>query len=194
MVVVCSYWCLPIMSTFGHHFVLQIAAWKRHLPFSWSFFVTSDVCTTGGWVGAVITTPGAIHDGSGGRHSALFTPKRQSHPHSAAVPLILHQTTVRKIQLWKPWSFFWGFTVLCFCLHSFKPNLQHMYSWQTFWRHFCVLSWWSKANRSGVWWILFLVGIHNFLRLWTMLSNKHVFVLFKLSAFSEPSWVIWLNR
>ena len=75
MVVVCSYWCLPIMSTFGHHFVLQIAAWKRHLPFSWSFFVTSDVCTTGGWVGAVITTPGAIHDGSGGRHSALFTPK-----------------------------------------------------------------------------------------------------------------------
>ena len=38
------------------------------------FFVTSDVCTTGGWVGAVIRTPGAIHDGSGGRHSALFTP------------------------------------------------------------------------------------------------------------------------
>ena len=32
-----SYWCIPIMSTFGHHFVLQIAAWKRHLSFSWIF-------------------------------------------------------------------------------------------------------------------------------------------------------------
>ena len=42
------------------------------------FFVTSDVCTTGGWVGAVITTPGAIHDGSGGQHSALFTPAPSS--------------------------------------------------------------------------------------------------------------------
>ena len=74
----CSYWYIPVMSTFGHHFVLQIAAWKRHLSFSWSFFVTSDVCTTGGLVGAVITTPGAIHDGSGGQHSALFTPAQSS--------------------------------------------------------------------------------------------------------------------
>ena len=185
-----SYWCIPIMSTFGHHFVLQIAAWKRHLSFSWIFLWRLMSVQRG--VGLVQLSRRRVLSTTAVAANTRLCLLPHRHPHSAPVPL--HQTTVRKIQLWKLWSFFWGFTVLCFCLHSFKPNLQHMYSWQTFWRHFCVLSWWSKANRSGVWWILFLVGIHNFLRLWTMLSNKHVFVLFKLSAFSEPSWVIWLNR
>ena len=60
-------------------------------------FVTSDVCVQRGF-GAVITTLGAIDDGSGGRHSALFTPLLllllHRHPHSAAAA-----ETVRKIQL-----------------------------------------------------------------------------------------------
>ena len=101
--------------------------------------MTSDVCTTGGWVGAVITTPGAIHDGSGGRHSALFTPKAKV----IRILLLFHCNR----QLSERYNFgsfdLSSEALLCSVLTSFKPNIQHMYSWhnwQTLWRHFCVLS------------------------------------------------------
>ena len=96
--------------------------------FEFDSFVTSDVCTTGVWCSSY-HDDGAIDDGSGGRHSALFTPAPSSAfccfpPAVAAEP-----DNCQKRYNFESFGLS-SETSMCSVFnnfHSHKPNQEHIY-------------------------------------------------------------------